>query len=157
MAEQMASDPSFQAITQQLAGMGLAPGAMAGMPGAPGALPGAPVAEPIESSADSTAASGTERALPAAGAGAGALAGMPPGGVPGPGVGGMPVDPEQYMKARFPFLFVPVACSCPTHSLRCLQPRACDDHQFGLHLRSGNILFLFLALMPALVSGMHHI
>ena len=88
MAEQMASDPSFQAITQQLAGMGLAPGA----PGMP-AVPGAAAAQPADSSASTATAN--ERSMPAAAAG-GAGASAPAGA---PGAGG-PVDPEQYMKVR---------------------------------------------------------
>lgn len=113
MAEQMASDPSFQAITQQLAGMGLAPGAMAGMPGAP---PGA-AAEPAasESTADSTNTT-AQRSLPA-GIGSTSAGGIP--GMPAPGANGAPVDPDQYMKARILGLAAylcclrrSVACSC---------------------------------------------
>ena len=114
MAEQMASDPSFQAITQQLAGMGLAPGAP-GMPPVPGT---AAAAQPADSSASSTTA---ERALPAAatpaaaaaGAGAGAAA-SPAGGMPGPGAGGMPVDPERYMKVCV------CVFECRRRSCRCI-------------------------------------
>jgi hypothetical protein len=79
MAEQMASDPSFQAITQQLAGMGLAP--HAGTPAA------AAAAEPAESAEGSATRSAPAGATPGAGLGAG-------------GAAAGPVDPEQYMKAR---------------------------------------------------------
>lgn len=78
MAEQMAQDPSFQAMTQQLAGMGL--GGMV--------PPGAPAGEGAAATDPATAS----RAVDAPEGEAAAAAGVPPG---------MPnVNPEQYMKVR---------------------------------------------------------
>lgn len=73
MAEQMAQDPNFQAMTQQLAGMGL--GGMA--PPAAAGDDGAPAAEPREADA----------------AGEDASSSAPPAGMPN-------INPEQYMKVR---------------------------------------------------------
>lgn len=99
MAEQMAQDPNFQAMTQQLAGMGLggmAPPAAAGGDGAPAAE------QPRE--ADATAEDTASSA--------------PPAGMPN-------INPEQYMKVRFQIVQDAVQSTRPVHCLYMLQASSC--------------------------------